>query len=117
VSAKAWAVSCPLPRERVSFRDKSLGLTASIEADEDEEDRLIFETDNPELAGRMVFFVFGMRKLRPRAKAEDERWQPLMAWYVRMGEACPLGFLRELREAVLMISFGAVGSEILSLGR
>jgi hypothetical protein len=106
-----------LPRERVSFRDKNLGLTASIEAAEDEEVLLIFETDNPELAGRVVFFVFGMRKLKPRAKAEDERWKPLMAWYVRMGGARPPGFLRELREAVLMISFSAVDSEILSLGR
>jgi hypothetical protein len=40
-----------------------------------------------------------------------------MAWYAQMGEACPLGFLQELREAVLMISLSAVDSEILSLGR
>jgi hypothetical protein len=117
MSAKVWVVSCPSPGERVSLRDKNLGLTASIEAAEDEEVRLIFETDNPELAGRMVFFVFGMRKLKPRAKAEDEHWKPLMAWYVRMGEACPLGFLQELKEAVLVISFSTVDSEILSLGR
>jgi hypothetical protein len=40
-----------------------------------------------------------------------------MAWYVWMGEACPLGFLQELGETVLIISFSTVDSEILSLGR
>jgi hypothetical protein len=113
--AKVWVVSCPLPGECVSFHDKSLGLTASIEASEDEEVQLIFETENPELAKRMVAFTSFMTKWRPGGEVKD--WEPLMAWHVPLGKACPLGSVQALGGAILRISFGVVDPEIFSLGR
>jgi hypothetical protein len=113
--AKVWVVSCPLPGERVSFHDKNLGLTASIEVADDEEVMLIFETDNPELAGRMVFFASFMARWKPGWGARD--WESLMAWHVPLGKACPLGSMQALGGAILRISFGVVDPEIFSLGR
>jgi hypothetical protein len=113
--AKSWVASCPLPGERVSFLDKNLGLTASMEVGEDEEVRLIFETDNPELAGRMVVFSSFMTKWKPGGETKD--WEPLMAWHVPLGKAIPLGPLQALGGAILRISFGVVDPEIFSLGR
>jgi hypothetical protein len=114
--AKVWMVSCPSSGERVSFHDKTLGLTAAIEVAKDGEVQLIFETDNPELTRKMVLFTSLMTKWKPGGKAEDKGWEPLIAWHVPLGEACPLGPLRELRETALMVIFNVVDPEIFSQG-
>jgi hypothetical protein len=113
--AKVWAVSCPSPGERVSFRDKNLGLTAAIEVAEDEEVQLIFEADNPGLAGRMVLFTSFIAKWKPGGGAKD--WEPLIAWHVPLGKAIPLGPLKALGGTILRISFSIVDPEIFSLAR
>ncbi len=114
--AKVWMVSCPSPGERVSFRDENLRLTAAIEVAENEEVQLTFETDNTELAKRMVLFTSFMTKWEPGGEAENKDWEPLMAWHVPMGEAIPLGPLQALKGSILRISFSVVDPEIFSPG-